>query len=49
VGRIFYENGDTYEGQISRMGRNGKGIYIRANGDKIQGYFKNGVLVSQEL
>jgi hypothetical protein len=41
----MYQNGDIYEGGIGRLGRNGKGTYWKVDGTRIEGNFKNGVLI----
>ena len=41
--RLVYENGDVYEGAISRFLPNGSGVYTKADGEVIEGYFTDGV------
>lgn len=41
-GRIVYENGDVYEGEISYGAPHGKGVYKWTNGDKYTGEFIDG-------
>jgi hypothetical protein len=46
VGRVEYDNGDVYEGQLKNSEPNGEGIYYLANGDVIVGKFKAGEVTS---
>ena len=46
VGRVEYDNGDVYEGQLKSGEPNGEGIYYLANGDVIVGKFKAGEVTS---
>lgn len=40
-GRIMYPNGSSYEGEINRFFRSGKGTYSYPNGDVYKGSWKN--------
>lgn len=46
VGRVEYDNGDVYEGQLKKGAPNGEGIYYLANGDIIVGKFQAGEISS---
>lgn len=46
VGRLDYDTGDVYEGQLKSGEPNGEGIYYLANGDVIVGKFKAGEVTS---
>lgn len=41
-GRLFFNNGDIYEGEIKKSFPNGKGKMFYQNGEKYEGNFENG-------
>ena len=42
MGKIFFKNGNKYEGNFDDDKINGKGIFYYNNGNKYNGNFKNG-------
>ena len=42
IGKAWYKNGDTYEGEFVYGKKEGKGTYTRPDGGKYDGYWKNG-------
>jgi hypothetical protein len=40
-GKIYYNNGETYEGDFKNDVAEGNGVFISPNGDKYKGEFKN--------
>jgi hypothetical protein len=42
-GLIFFDNGDSFKGQIKNCKMHGKGIYTHANGVQYFGYWDNNI------
>ena len=48
-GRIFFPNGDVYEGAINNSLPNGKGELRMSNNDRYTGEFKNGEMINGQI